>query len=1114
MSMATNDLAALAWSQIWQVTMLAAFVGMTTRLCCRRRPHLAYMLWMLVLLKCLTPPLWSSPTGLFSWAQCRVGPARSDGRAGDAAAPLNAERGGANVLERPDRRNMSTGPSTVVCPVEEMSPVVGETAASSWRDRVSPAEIAAVVWILGALGLAGLMWRRGSAYRRMLQRSAVPGDVVARTVAQLRERLRLRRAIRVVITPEPIGPAVFGLLRPVVVLPRAVVAGKTPQQIEPILAHELVHLRRGDVYWGAMQLAVEVLWWFHPLVWWANRETCRQRERCCDHEVVAGLEFRPAAYARCLLDVLELGQGRQPMLAISGRRSKKDTSNRLEDIMSHSRSFCGKPPRWSWAVLIVAAVLVLPGRAMVLGQSGQDEPNTAAAPSNPTKPILAVRLYHLNYVTSSDAASAIKELKSPQGKITALPYSQTGLSNGNAGRGGGGRRASGVRPAGDDSLAGGEVLIVQDFEDVLKKTDRAIAKLDVGPAQVLIEGTCADSAGKTIPDAHVAVVGRLRNPSTDAFLTDDLKLLGMATADGEGRFYLSLPKLSSAAYYSAHAVAVADGYNLGWQPVGLDVARPQVKVTLGKEQTIHGRLLDSSGKPAAEAKVYVTGIGKPLPGDSDGIQSWKPPSQLPFWPKPATTDADGRFTLRGVDRSQILNVQVRDDRFAIDWLQIGRAGEKDPHVTVNSAGEVPLSPQPARIFQGQISHDDTHQPVAKARVEIGASFDPFRCIMNMTGQTDADGRFRLNPWSGKIFYIKVCPPDGEPYLCYEKEIKLAAGQQPPKLEIALPRGVLLRGTITEKTTSAPVAGAALKYEDHTRPPYRPDRILPDHSSPSVRGTTRSDGVFQIAVPPGHGTLFVQGPNNDYIRQTINTWDFHRTNVGFSRRYYVAAYVSLDLNPNESPAKLAFTIRRGATVHGTIVGPDGQAPGDVLILSRHFIGAHEEIFNGGNIRAKDGQFAIHGLDPDVATPFYFLDPKHETGATVEISGKSADNGPLVVHLQPCGKAVARFVTPDGKPKAKHEVDLSILVSPGPFLADNKRNKKEVSSDQDFVANFDRQHYWNPRKTDADGRCTLPDLIPGATYRIPIFNKLGDWDEKDFTVKPGETLQLPDITVKTK
>jgi bla regulator protein BlaR1 len=46
----------------------ALAVGTLVRFGARQRPHLAHTLWMVVILKCLTPPLWSSPTGIFSWA--------------------------------------------------------------------------------------------------------------------------------------------------------------------------------------------------------------------------------------------------------------------------------------------------------------------------------------------------------------------------------------------------------------------------------------------------------------------------------------------------------------------------------------------------------------------------------------------------------------------------------------------------------------------------------------------------------------------------------------------------------------------------------------------------------------------------------------------------------------------------------------------------------------------------------------------------------------------------------------------------------------------------------------------------------------------------------------
>src|SRR5438132_854681 len=63
-----KTVAPLAWTQIWQVTLVAGMVAAITKLLCSKRPHLAYVLWLVVLVKCLTPPLWSSPTGVFSWA--------------------------------------------------------------------------------------------------------------------------------------------------------------------------------------------------------------------------------------------------------------------------------------------------------------------------------------------------------------------------------------------------------------------------------------------------------------------------------------------------------------------------------------------------------------------------------------------------------------------------------------------------------------------------------------------------------------------------------------------------------------------------------------------------------------------------------------------------------------------------------------------------------------------------------------------------------------------------------------------------------------------------------------------------------------------------------------
>jgi general secretion pathway protein D len=87
---------------------------------------------------------------------------------------------------------------------------------------------------------------------------------------------------------------------------------------------------------------------------------------------------------------------------------------------------------------------------------------------------LPVRVYHLNYVRASDVEAMVKPLLSPRGSISTSPESEVGIP-------------SDEKKAGGNSMAGGEILVVQDYEQMLKTIDRVIAQIDVQPDQVLIE---------------------------------------------------------------------------------------------------------------------------------------------------------------------------------------------------------------------------------------------------------------------------------------------------------------------------------------------------------------------------------------------------------------------------------------------------------------------------------------------------------------------------------------------------------------------------------------------------------------------------------------------------
>ncbi len=363
------QLQSLLWMQLWQITLLVVVVGLVAVTTLRRRPHVAYLLWALVIVKCLTPPLWSSPTGVFSWLQ-----ASSPSLAAQADPPWNVAR------TPPQEHTMH------LTLVPRVSDADGEVEASaglpparlpaperfwSQTSRTAAVGVAVALWLVGAgllLSLALLKFHRLSCAFTAEGCRASPE--LEDALQRLARRLGVRLPVRLVVSPNHDGPLVFGILRPLIVLPEIMVRAKSVSQLEPILAHELIHVRRGDTLLGALQFLAQVAWWFHPLVWWASRQVNRVCERCCDAEVIASLNCPPSVYATSLLDVLEFKSTIRPALAMPGVRPIDITKNRVSYIMKESEHFRSKPAKIYWLLAVVLAFVILPGGAWMIGKHG------------------------------------------------------------------------------------------------------------------------------------------------------------------------------------------------------------------------------------------------------------------------------------------------------------------------------------------------------------------------------------------------------------------------------------------------------------------------------------------------------------------------------------------------------------------------------------------------------------------------------------------------------------------------------------------------------------------------------------------------------------------------
>ncbi len=112
-------------------------------------------------------------------------------------------------------------------------------------------------------------------------------EAIASIARNAARRAGLIRAPRLVVHPVFTTPAVVGIVRPIVVLPRGLVRGHAGDDLACVLLHELAHIRRRDAIRAAAGQLLQVLYWFHPIAWAARARLDTLREIACDAEVVS-----------------------------------------------------------------------------------------------------------------------------------------------------------------------------------------------------------------------------------------------------------------------------------------------------------------------------------------------------------------------------------------------------------------------------------------------------------------------------------------------------------------------------------------------------------------------------------------------------------------------------------------------------------------------------------------------------------------------------------------------------------------------------------------------------------------------------------------------------------
>lgn len=630
-----------------------------------------------------------------------------------------------------------------------------------------------------------------------------------------------------------------------------------------------------------------------------------------------------------------------------------------------------------------------------------------------------------------------------------------------------------------------------------------------------IGGTVSNEASDKLSGVTVYMTGIQTVEIDGGYVEPKLIIIDKAISTTEGRFELKLPS-DEKKLERLKILARAEGYGLQWREVPSVTIPESLDLVLPKLQPIRLRLVDIDGRPAQGVSLAVSVLmraGASM-NNPDFMGPYKDlPELTQLWPPSQKTDSDGRCQILNVGAGLGAYAQVEgNDLFAPQALMInsGEAEERGQNdgtyraQVKNVAGDrevvVPLAP--AQVFEGQITLADTGKPAAGVKVGVWASQQEFGSMVSVDGKTDEHGKYRITPQSGIRFGVTAFPAKGEPYLAKTIDnISWGAGLKSKTVDVALPRGVLIRGRVLDVATKAPIAGVNVQYTPKGNNLNNTDDII---TGWQCMERTGEDGAFQISVLAGIGTLIVHGPRDTYVLKEMSGLELVGDRPGGDRNY-ANAFVPLDLASGADPQELTIEIERGQKVAGKLVDENREPIDRAVMITRLKISALHLTWRGFGDELEGGQFELSNLAPGIEYNCSFLDPRRKLGATVVLRSDTPE--PIVV-LKKCGTAKVRCVTSDGEARDGIHPSLQIVATPGVMRYSDETQAGELAADEDFVANFDRVNYWNGPITDSDGRVELPALIPGATYRL-LGSTKGKPTHKDFTVEPGHTIDLGEI-----
>ncbi|MBN2588375.1 MAG: carboxypeptidase regulatory-like domain-containing protein [Sedimentisphaerales bacterium] len=346
------------WTIIWQSSVLVGLIVIVTLLFRRLSAAVKFWLWMLVPLRLLVMPLITISLPLLP----AIAPPHIEhvGTSPAIVEPAVVEYS-PTMMENfsiPDEASNFT-------PIQPRPIEIQEPKAEPDVIRIKPSlwSFIMIAWFLGiSFWTMRLFWSWRKIRCIVSNAIKVEQKRVFEQASNAAVIVGLKKIPEILVTRENISPFLFGILRPVLIIPSGFVNNVNDEGLLAVFSHEFAHLRRRDTLIGWILAICETFYFFHPVLHFAKRRILFERERACDDWVIASGNSHKKTYANALIDAAGICRNFSASLGPTGvvAESFGDLKKRIIAIGSNLKPKT-RLSKTAFVVLILIGTICVPG---------------------------------------------------------------------------------------------------------------------------------------------------------------------------------------------------------------------------------------------------------------------------------------------------------------------------------------------------------------------------------------------------------------------------------------------------------------------------------------------------------------------------------------------------------------------------------------------------------------------------------------------------------------------------------------------------------------------------------------------------------------------------------